>query len=83
MNHGEFMMYHLHTIGGMTYFIDYLIKVGIINGDCLTVTGKTLKENCKNFLDNYKYKLWDFNDQIIIKSIKKPFKYKSHKNFKR
>ena len=42
--HGKNMMYHLHKIGGMKHFIKDLIEQNIINGDILTITGKSLKE---------------------------------------
>ena len=45
--HGSNMMYHLHQAGGSSALIKYLIDEGIINGDCLTVTGETFKEKCK------------------------------------
>ena len=41
---GSNMMYHLHQAGGSASLIKYLIDKGIINGDCLTVTGETLKK---------------------------------------
>ncbi len=53
--HGKYMMYHLHKIGGMSIFIKYLIDIGIINGNILTITGKTLKENVNDnkFIEEY------------------------------
>ena len=67
--HGKYMMYHLHKHGGMSTFINYLIDIGIINGDVLTITGKTLKENVKNF---------KIRDNDIIYNIETPFKKNSH-----
>lgn len=45
--HGEYVMYDLYLKGGMSMVIDYLIKIGIINGECMTITGHSLKENSK------------------------------------
>ena len=67
--HGKNMMYHLHKIGGMKHFIKDLIEQNIINGDILTITGKSLKENVES---NYSIK------KDIIHSINNPFKESSH-----
>ena len=68
--HGQHMMYHLHQNGGMSTFIKYLIDMNIINGNILTITGKSLKENVKNASIN-------INPNIIY-PIEKPFKDNSH-----
>lgn len=47
--HGEFVMYDLYLRGGMSCVIKHLINLDIINGDCMTITGKTLSENVKLF----------------------------------
>jgi dihydroxy-acid dehydratase len=39
------MMEDLHKVGGTPALIKLLLEVGVLNGDCLTVTGKTLAEN--------------------------------------
>ncbi len=38
-------MEDLHRIGGTPAVMKYLLEEGLINGDCLTVTGKTIAEN--------------------------------------
>lgn len=43
--HGEFVMYDLYLRGGMSLVIEHLIELGIINGDCMTITGRTLQDN--------------------------------------
>ena len=43
--HGANVMYDLHKLGGLSSFIKYLIIEGILDGDCITVTGNSLKEN--------------------------------------
>ena len=47
--HGEFVMYDLYLRGGMSLVVDYLIENGILNGNCMTITGYTLSENCHQF----------------------------------
>ncbi|SIS81158.1 dihydroxy-acid dehydratase [Belliella pelovolcani] len=42
---GKFMMEDLHEQGGLPAFLKYLLNHGLLHGDCLTVTGKTLAEN--------------------------------------
>ncbi len=42
---GKYVMADLHTIGGTPAVIKYLLEAGLLKGDCLTVTGKTLAEN--------------------------------------
>ena len=46
--YGEYMMWDLYEKGGMMLFIKYLINERLINGDVLTVTGRTLSENVKD-----------------------------------
>jgi dihydroxy-acid dehydratase len=42
---GRFVMEDLHEVGGTPAVMKYLYENGFINGDCLTVTGKTVAEN--------------------------------------
>lgn len=70
--HGRYAMNDLHNFGGMGPLVNYLIDLNIINGDCMTVTGKTLAEN---YQDN-KEKPSFFHD--LIRPIEEPFKETSH-----
>jgi dihydroxyacid dehydratase/phosphogluconate dehydratase len=45
---GKYFMNDLVKIGGTVPLIRMLVNEGLMNGDCLTVTGKTMKENMKN-----------------------------------
>lgn len=45
---GQFVMEDLHTVGGIPGVIKMLLQEKLINGDCLTVTGKTMRENVKD-----------------------------------
>ncbi|WP_162341428.1 dihydroxy-acid dehydratase [Cyclobacterium salsum] len=42
---GKFLMEDLHDQGGLPAFMKYLLDNGLLHGDCMTVTGKTLAEN--------------------------------------
>ncbi len=42
---GKYVMADLHQVGGTPAVMKYLLEKGFIDGDCLTVTGKTLAEN--------------------------------------
>lgn len=42
---GKFLMEDVHRVGGIPAVLKYLLDNGLIHGDCLTVTGKTIAEN--------------------------------------
>ncbi len=42
---GKYLMEDVHAVGGIPAVLKYLLKKGLLHGDCLTVTGKTLAEN--------------------------------------
>jgi dihydroxy-acid dehydratase len=44
-------MIDLHHLGGTSVLLKHLLRAGILNGSCLTVTGKTLEENLKDTPD--------------------------------
>ena len=68
---GKYLMEDVHDIGGTPAVLKYLLKKGLIHGDCITVTGKTLEENLKEVSD---LKL----DQDVIKTIENPIKSSGH-----
>ena len=68
---GKYLMEDVHDIGGTPAVLKYLLKKGLIHGDCLTVTGKTIEENLKEVSD---LKL----NQDVIKTIEKPIKSSGH-----
>src|SRR3954471_1921533 len=45
---GKYMMEELHEVGGIPAVIKMLLAEGLLNGNCMTVTGKTLAENVKD-----------------------------------
>ena len=42
---GKYVMADLHRVGGTPAVMKYLLENGFLDGDCMTVTGKTLAEN--------------------------------------
>jgi dihydroxy-acid dehydratase len=42
---GKYVMEDLHDVGGTPAVMKYLLDNGLINGECLTVTGKTIGDN--------------------------------------
>ena len=42
---GQYVMEDLHQVGGIPAVVKYLLDLGQLDGDCLTVTGRTLAEN--------------------------------------
>ena len=46
---GRYVMEDLHHVGGTPAVMKYLLEKGLLNGDCLTVTGKTVAENLAEF----------------------------------
>jgi dihydroxy-acid dehydratase len=42
---GKYVMEDLHNVGGTPAVMKYLFEKGLLHGDCLTVTGKTIAEN--------------------------------------
>ncbi|MFX7776365.1 dihydroxy-acid dehydratase, partial [Acinetobacter baumannii] len=42
---GKYLMQDLHQYGGVPAVMKYLLAKGLLHGDCLTVTGKTIAEN--------------------------------------
>ena len=49
---GEHLMYDLYKIGGLPVILKILQEKGLLNDNCLTITGKTLKENIANITYN-------------------------------
>ena len=45
---GKYVMEDLHKVGGTPAVIKYLLEKGLLDGDCITVTGKTLAENVQD-----------------------------------
>lgn len=69
---GKYLMQDLHQYGGVPAVMKYLLKEGLLHGDCLTVTGKTVAENLAAVPD------LDFDQQKIIKPLSHPIKPTGH-----
>tara|TARA_Y200000002_G_scaffold383266_1_gene404601 strand:- start:2108 stop:3790 length:1683 start_codon:yes stop_codon:yes gene_type:complete len=68
---GKYLMEDLHKIGGVPVILKYLLDNGYLHGECLTVTGKSIKENLKN-IEPLSF------DQDVIKSFDNPIKPTGH-----
>ena len=68
---GSHYMSELNANGGIQPLMKTLLDKGLLNGECITVTGKTIAENLES-IDPYK------EDQNIIKAFDKPIKQNSH-----
>jgi dihydroxy-acid dehydratase len=69
---GKYLMEALHKIGGVPAVMKYLLQKGFLHGDCITVTGKTIRENLESVPD------LDFKKQDIIHSLENPIKATGH-----
>ncbi len=69
---GKYLMEDLHKYGGVPAVMKYLLSKGMLHGDCITVTGKTVAENVATAPD------LDFEVQKIIMPIEKPIKATGH-----
>lgn len=69
---GKYLMEDLHNIGGVPAVMKYLLTKGFLNGDCLTVTGKTIAENLATVPN------LDFNKQKVILPVESPVKTTGH-----
>ena len=68
---GVHFMSELNAIGGIAPMMKLMLENGLLHGDCLTVTGKTLEENLKEVLPYP-------DGQEIILPFSKPVKDSSH-----
>ena len=69
---GKYLMQDLHQYGGLPSVMKYLFQKGLLHGDCLTVTGKTVAENLEDI------EPISFEKQDIIYPLEKPIKAKGH-----
>jgi len=69
---GKYMMEDVHAIGGLPSVLKYLLQKGLLHGDCMTVTGKTLAENVAEAAD------LNFDNQDVIYPYENPIKKTGH-----
>ncbi len=68
---GRYVMEDLHKVGGTPAVMKYLLEQGLISGDCLTVTGKTVSENLESLPGLSP-------DQDVFMPIDQPIKQTAH-----
>jgi dihydroxy-acid dehydratase len=69
---GRFLAIDLHRAGGIPQVMKTLLKAGLIHGDCLTITGKTVAENLAAIPDAPRA------DQEVIRPIDQPMYAEGH-----
>jgi len=69
---GKYLMQDLHQHGGTPAVMKYLLNEGLLHGDCLTVTGKTVAENLAGI------EPLNFETQDIVRPRSNPVKEKGH-----
>ena len=69
---GKYLMEDLYQHGGVPAVMKYLLSKGLLHGDCLTVTGKTVAENLKDV------PTLDFDKQKVIMPLETPIKATGH-----
>lgn len=64
---GEYVMADLHRVGGAPLLMKKLLEAGLLHGDVMTVTGKTVKQNLAE------YKIPPIPHEHIVRDVKNPF----------
>ncbi|KAI0057817.1 dihydroxy-acid dehydratase [Artomyces pyxidatus] len=72
---GKYVMEDVYKIGGIPKVLGYLLKHNLIDGNTLTVTGKTLGENLEQWTHKYGQLS---SDQDVIRPLDKPIKETGH-----
>ena len=68
---GRYVMEDLHKVGGIPAVMKFLLENGMIDGDCMTVTGKTIAENLADTPA--------LNEgQDLLRPLDRPFKASGH-----
>ena len=68
---GKYLMEDVHKVGGTPAVLKFMLKNGMLHGDCLTVTGKTLAENLSGVADLTE-------GQQVVKPLNAPIKATGH-----
>jgi dihydroxy-acid dehydratase len=68
---GKYLMEDIHRIGGIPAVMKFLLKNGLLHGDCMTVTGKTIAENLAEIPDL-------LDNQDVIRPFSNPIKESGH-----
>lgn len=68
---GKYLMEDIHRVGGTPAVMKFMLENGMLHGDCLTVTGKTITENLADLPDLKP-------GQKVVKSLQDPIKETGH-----
>lgn len=68
---GKYVMYDLYKIGGIPGVMKMLLDAGLLHGNCITVTGRTLAENLENVKKIEGH-------QEIVKDLRNPLRKTGH-----
>ena len=71
---GKYLMEDLHEVGGVPAVMKYLLSKGLLNGNCITVTGHTIEENLLNVIPI------NANEDLFY-PLEKPIKSTGHLQF--
>lgn len=69
---GRYLAVDLHRAGGIPQVMKILLKAGLLHGDCMTITGKTVAENLADVPDEPRA------DQDVIRPITNPMYAQGH-----
>lgn len=69
---GKYVATDLHKAGGIPLVMKMLLKAGLLHGDCITITGKTIAENLENVPDSPN------ENQDVIRPFDKPLYAQGH-----
>jgi dihydroxy-acid dehydratase len=69
---GKYLAVDLHRAGGIPQVMKTLLKAGLLHGDCITITGKTVAENLADIPDSPRA------DQQVIRDIDAPIYAQGH-----
>jgi len=69
---GKYLAVDLHRAGGIPQVMKVLLKAGLLHGDCITITGKTVAENLAEIPDEPR------TDQDVIRAITNPMYAHGH-----
>lgn len=69
---GRYVMHDLYKVGGTPAVLRALLDAGMLHGDCITITGKTIAENLQNVESIYARK------QDVVRPMKEPMHPSGH-----
>ncbi|KAH9854645.1 dihydroxy-acid and 6-phosphogluconate dehydratase [Lenzites betulinus] len=73
---GKYVMEDVYKLGGIPKILAYLLKNRLIDGDILTVTGRTLGENLERW--THEHGELEFSRQAVIRPLESPIKETGH-----